>query len=118
MQRRRQTDHRHRRGCGDYNLGHGLTAKFHFSTKPGRDYLDYHEKMTAYAGILSGPAAVLKPDATPRVFREPEDENDGAFNYTETASGRVGIGALSELLGREVVSIIGLGGPGRTCSTS
>lgn len=99
-------------GAGDHNLGHGLTAKFHFSTKPGRDYLDYHEKMTAYAGILAGPAAVLKPDATPRVFRDPEDENDGVFNYVETASGRAGIGALSDLLTREVVSIVGLGGTG------
>ncbi len=99
-------------GAGDHNLGHGLTAKYHFSTKPGRNYLDYHEKMTTYAGILSGPAAVLKPNATPRVFREPEDENDGVFNYIETASGRVGIGALSDLLTREIVSIIGLGGTG------
>jgi hypothetical protein len=99
-------------GAGDYNLGHGLTAKYHFSTKPGRGYLDYHEKMTAYAGILSGPAAVLKSDATARRFREPEDENDGVFNYPETASGRAGIGALSELLSREAVSIVGLGGTG------
>ncbi|QEL16821.1 hypothetical protein PX52LOC_03794 [Limnoglobus roseus] len=41
-------------GGGSYNLGHGLTAKYHFSTKPGRDYLDYHEKMTTPAGIDSG----------------------------------------------------------------
>ncbi len=99
-------------GAGEYNLGHGLTAKHHFSTKLGRDYADYHEKMTAYAGILSGPAAVLRPGSTPRVFREPEDENDGIFNYTETASGRAGIGALSELLTREAMSIVGLGGTG------
>jgi len=99
-------------GAGEYNLGQGLTAKFHFSTKLGRDYADYHEKMTADAGILSGPAAVVRPGSTPRVFREPEDENDGVFNYIETASGRAGIGALSELLARETVSIVGLGGTG------
>lgn len=99
-------------GAGEHNLGHGLTAKYHFSTKPSQGYSDYYEKMTAYASILSGPAAVLKPGTTPRVFRKPEDENDGVFNYLDTASGRAGIGALSELLASEVVSIVGLGGTG------
>ena len=97
---------------GNFNLGHGLTAKHHFSSKPDGGYGDYFQKMTTYAGVISGPAAVLKSDATPRTFRVPEEEGDGAFNYIETASDRVGIGALSELLASETVSIIGLGGTG------
>ncbi len=95
-----------------YNLGHGLTAKHHLSTKPDGGYTDYYLKMTTYAGVISGPAAVLKSDATPRTFRVPEEEGDGMFNYIETASDRAGIGALTERLAGETVSIIGLGGTG------
>ena len=68
--------------------------------------------MTTYAAILSGPAAVLKPGVNPRTFRTPEDEDGSVFNYTETASDRVGIGALTERLSAEKVAFIGLGGTG------
>ncbi|MBZ0070150.1 MAG: ThiF family adenylyltransferase [Gammaproteobacteria bacterium] len=97
---------------GDFDLGHGLKAKHTFSSKPEGGYTDYFHKMTTYAAILSGPAAVLKPDATPRTFRTPEAEEDSVFNYTETASDRVGIGALTERLKPEIVAIIGGGGTG------
>ena len=68
--------------------------------------------MTSYANIIAGPAAVLKPGATPRTFREPEEEEDSVFNYVETASDRVGIGVLTERLVNERVAIIGGGGTG------
>ncbi|MFK4488899.1 ThiF family adenylyltransferase [Bradyrhizobium sp. USDA 336] len=97
---------------GDFNLGNGVTARHSFSSKPAQGYADYYEKMTTYAAILSGPARVLDPKANPRTFRVPEEEEDSVFNYTETASDRVGIGALSELLAKEKVAIIGLGGTG------
>jgi hypothetical protein len=98
---------------GSFDLGNGVTAKHHFSSKPRSDgYTDYYEKMTTYAGVISGPAAVLEPGANPRVFRMPEEEGDGVFNYLDTASARVGIGALSEKLAGETVSIVGLGGSG------
>ena len=98
----------------DVNLGHSLTAKHMFSSKPAETgrYSDYFHKMTTYAGILAGPAAVLKPGLSARIFREPEKEEGSIFNYTETASDRAGIGALSELLTKEKVAIIGLGGTG------
>jgi hypothetical protein len=99
-------------GAGDHNLGNGITAKFHLSSKPDGGYADYHEKMTTYAGVISGPAAVLVPGASPRVFRTPEDEGEGVFNYLDTASARAGIGALSDRLASETVSIIGVGGTG------
>jgi hypothetical protein len=101
-----------RHTSGDFALGHGVTAKHHFSSKPDGGYADYHHKLTTYAGVLSGPAAVLKPDATPRTFREPEPDGDGVFNYLETATGRAGIGALAERLAAETVAIVGLGGTG------
>jgi hypothetical protein len=97
---------------GNFNLGNGLTAQHAFSSKPAEGYRDYYHKMSTYAAILSGPATTLKPDVNPRTFRFPEEEEENVFNYTETASDRVGIGALTELLKPEVVAIIGSGGTG------
>ena len=97
---------------GDCDLGHGLKAKHSFSSKPEGGYTDYFHKMTTYAAILSGPAEVLNPDVSPRTFRTPEEEEGSVFNYTETASDRVGIGALTEKLEGDVVALIGLGGTG------
>lgn len=94
------------------NLGNGVTARHSFSSKPAGGYTDYYHKMTTYAAILSGPAQVLKPGVTPRSFRTPEDEENSIFAYTETASDRVGIGALTARLASERVVIIGLGGTG------
>ena len=99
-------------GSRNKDLGHGLTARYSFSSKPVGGYVDYHHKMTSYAHILSGPAEVLRPGASPRTFREPEEEENSVFNYMETASDRVGIGALTEKLASERVAIIGLGGTG------
>ncbi|MFX5358885.1 DUF6791 domain-containing protein, partial [Acinetobacter baumannii] len=87
-----------------FDLGHGLKATHSFSSKPDGGYSDYHHKMTSYANILAGPAAVLKSGATPRTFREPEEEEDSVFNYVETASDRVGIGVLTERLVTERVA--------------
>lgn len=97
---------------GTITLGNGVTARHSFSSKPAGGYTDYYHKMTTYAAILSGPAEVLKPGVSPRTFRTPEDEENSVFNYTETASDRVGIGALTALLSTEKVAIIGLGGTG------
>jgi len=94
------------------NLGKGLIAKHSFSSKPPEGYTDYYHKMTTYAAILSGPAELLKPGVSPKVFREPEIEDESIFNYTETASDRVGIGELTERFKTERVAIIGLGGTG------
>ena len=66
--------------AGAFDLGHGLKATHSFSSKPDGGYSDYHHKMTSYANILAGPAAVLKSGATPRTFREPEEEEDSVFN--------------------------------------
>lgn len=94
------------------HLGHGLTSRHSFSSKPSEGYPDYHKKMTAYANILAGPAAVLQPGLSPRVFQVREDQTVSPFHYAETASDRAGIGALTERLEGEKVGIIGLGGTG------
>lgn len=98
--------------AGAFDLGHGLKATHSFSSKPDGGYTDYHHKMTSYANIIAGPAAVLKPGVTPRTFRAPEEEEDSVFNYVETASDRVGIGVLTERLVDERIAIIGSGGTG------
>jgi len=100
------------RSSRNRDLGHGLMVQHRFSSKPDGGYTNYHHKMTTYANILSGPAEVLKPGISPRVFREPEEEEISVFNYAETASDRAGIGALTQKLVRECVAIVGLGGTG------
>ncbi len=96
------------------DLGHGLTARYSFSSKPNDlGYPDYYAKMSTYASIVSGPAALLQPGISPRVFRGGEEEEEASvFNYFDMASSRVGIGALASKLEQEVVAIIGLGGTG------
>jgi hypothetical protein len=93
----------------------GLVAHFNFSHKPAVGYYtNYYEKMSAYATILSAPAASLEPGADARANRvlEPEPEEDSPFNYLDTASSRAGInGATAKLKLRKVV-IAGLGGTG------
>ena len=97
------------------DLGHGLTARYSFSSKPSDlGYPDYYAKMSTYATIVSGPASVLQPGISPRVFRGGDEEEDetSVFNYLDTGSSRIGIGALASKLEQEVVAIIGLGGTG------
>jgi hypothetical protein len=97
-----------------FELGHGLTAEHAFSSKPSGGYCDYYHKMTTYASILAGPAAVIDTAATPRPYRALEEEEDAnsVFTYVDTASDRVGIGALTARLAGQRIAIIGLGGSG------
>ena len=100
-------------GSAPVDLGHGLIAQHMFSSKPDqRGYQNYFDKMTTYANIVSGPAAVLKPGISAKVFRAPDEDEASVFNYVETASDRVGIGALTARLQGERVAIVGVGGTG------
>jgi len=100
-------------GSGEWDLGNGLVAQHMFSSKPGQQgYHNYFDKMTTYANIIAGPAAVLAPGVTAKVFREPDEEEARVFNYVETASDRVGIGALTARLEGERIAIVGVGGTG------
>ncbi|MDF8334418.1 ThiF family adenylyltransferase [Novosphingobium cyanobacteriorum] len=97
-----------------FELGNGLTAEHAFSSKPEGGYRDYHHKMSTYASIISGPAAVIDTTLSPRPHRVIDDEEDAesVFHYVETASDRVGIGALTAKLAGHRIAIIGLGGSG------
>lgn len=100
------------KSSSDFILGHGVVAKHDFSSKPEGGYANYYDKMTTYIAILAGPARIIEPDANARTFRTPDEEEDSMFNYIDTASGRVGIGALNDRLASDSVAIIGLGGTG------
>ncbi len=94
------------------DLGHGLVARHGFSNKPEGGYRNYHHKMTTYVAVISGPATTLSPGVSARGNAVPEEEESSVFNYVDTASGRAGIGALTERLAQDTVAIIGLGGTG------
>lgn len=100
-------------GTGEWDLGNGLLAQHMFSSKPDdQGYQNYFDKLTTYANILAGPAAVLARGVSAKVFREPDEEEASVFNYIETASDRVGIGALTARLEGERIAIVGVGGTG------
>lgn len=101
---------RHRDNPAD--LGHGLIVSHGFSNKPEGGYSDYHRKMTTYVAVISGPATTLFPGVSARGNAMPEEEENSVFNYVDTASGRAGIGALTERLAQDRIAIIGLGGTG------
>ncbi|TYC54629.1 ThiF family adenylyltransferase [Zoogloea oleivorans] len=90
-----------------------VSAQHYLSCKPNDNgYTDYFAKMSTYATIISGPAAVLRPGTSPRKVWGPADDGDSVFNYVETASGRAGIGVLTARLADERIAIIGIGGTG------
>lgn len=95
-----------------FDLGAGLSAEHLFSCKPEAGYPDNYEKMTTYAGIISGPARTVDGEATARVYKSAGEEEDSVFCYTDNASALSGIGALSERLHGERIAIIGTGGSG------
>lgn len=99
-------------------LAENLIVQFSFSRKilenrSPRDYIDYYEKMTTYADILSSPARELNPTATAQTYMPVEAENEeSVFNYLDTASSRAEIVVVSKKLALQKIAIIGLGGTG------
>ncbi|WPZ35829.1 ThiF family adenylyltransferase [Thalassobaculum sp. OXR-137] len=95
-------------------ISEGLNVDHSFSSKPvgSNGYEDYYHQMTTYIAIIEGPARAIDPSATTRTCGVVEAEDDGVFNYADTASSRAGISALSGKLTGHKVGIIGLGGTG------
>lgn len=95
-------------------LAGGLWVDHRFSAKPyGRNYRDFHDKMTHYAQVLSRYAKRIDPGATAQSGQLilTEDPND-PFIYMETASSRAGITTINETLASDRIGIVGLGGTG------
>jgi molybdopterin/thiamine biosynthesis adenylyltransferase len=98
-----------------HDLGNGLICDHHLCNRPaGREFVDYHELVSAYVALISGHAAALDPSKTARTRRRiVEAENPNvAFNYVDTATSRAGLGSFSSKLEGGSVGIIGLGGTG------
>lgn len=94
-------------------LAPGLEVDHRFSNKPEAGYQDYHEKVTTYVTIISGPAEALDPTATARTRRVVSaEEAESVFLYQDTASTRAGISAATAKLALARVAIVGLGGTG------
>lgn len=103
-----------RHSSGPKQLAEGLIVQHSFSAKPlSGGYRDYYEQMATYAAILSGPAEAMDATVTAKVFPVVQsEEQDGVFNYIDTASSRVGITMVTMKLEIEKIAIIGLGGTG------
>jgi len=93
------------------DLGEEIRADFTFSAKA--NYRDYHHKMTTYIGRITGEAQAIDPNVSANTFPIIETkEGESVFRYLDTATSRVGIGALNERLSNEKIAIVGLGGTG------
>ena len=95
------------------DLGSGIMVSHRFSSKPAEGYPNYYEKMATYANIISGPAHALDHSVNPRALAASDDPDpDSLFYYTDTATSRADIGAVSAKLKGGAVGIVGLGGTG------
>lgn len=93
------------------DLGGGVRADFTFSAKAA--YRDYHHKMTTYVARICGEARAIDPSVTAATFPViATEEDESIFRYLDTASSRIGIGALNDRVAGQKIAIVGLGGTG------
>ena len=93
----------------------GVATAATLSQKPlgGVPYDDYHQKMSTYVAMLSGPARAIDETATAQTYPVYTDgDDDSLFHYIDTASGKAGITTATEKLKVGSVAIVGLGGTG------
>ena len=102
-----------RHGDADNSIGPGLVVNHSFSRKPTEGYTDYHHKMTTYVSFLSNHAKALDANVTAQTRRVVENnDSESPFQYLDTASGRVGISAVTRKLELSRIGIFGVGGTG------
>lgn len=94
------------------DMGSGIQADFTFSAKA--PYRDYDQKFRAYLGWIEGEAKKLEERVTARTYPvyATSEEDDDVFNYVDTASSRVHIGADNDKLAGHRLAIVGVGGTG------
>jgi len=78
----------------------------------GRNYNDYHELVTTYDQLISAPAMELFGVASNSFPFIESVEEESVFHYTDTASSRAEIDAITKKLAVGKVAIIGAGGTG------
>jgi uncharacterized protein DUF6791/ThiF family protein len=102
---------------GRTKLGEGVEIDQTFSAKPMPSgfYENYYDKVTQYVTILSGYAQKIEPGATAKRFRPvaAAGDEETVFKYSDTASTRAEIGAVTAKLATvNRIAIVGLGGTG------
>lgn len=96
-------------------LAAGLTVDHRFSAKPqpSGKYRNYHHQLTTYVGHISGPARQIDPDVSAQTAAsEFAATEESPFEYTDTASTRSGIAAVTAKLRGQTIAIAGCGGTG------
>jgi hypothetical protein len=102
-----------RHGANKTTITNDLVTQYSFSNKPPDGYRDYHHLVTIYVANISGPAAILDPNATARTWQVIESRDpDSVFLYPDTASSRAGITNVARKLELRRIVIAGLGGTG------
>lgn len=95
-------------------ISENLVLDHMFSAKPvGDGYGSFHEKMTRYIAMISGPAQAIDPNV--RADTHPVIESiaeESVFKYMDTASSRVQINIIAKKLALGKIAIVGLGGTG------
>jgi hypothetical protein len=103
-------------GSNAHSLAEGVPVNHSFSAKPkpADSYPDYYSQVTTYVAILSGPAQSIDAAVTAKTFPViiPDDDSDEPFNYTDTASSRAEIVAVTKKLALPKIAILGMGGTG------
>ncbi len=96
-------------------LAKGVVVNHMFSAKPRQNgqYRDYHHKATTYIAHISAPALGLDPTVTAQTNATTiPGEDESPFQYSDSASARAGICALSARLEGQRLAILGVGGTG------
>src|SRR6185437_16361273 len=103
-------------GSNAHSLAEGVPVNHSFSAKPkpADSYPDYYAQVTTYVAILSGPAQSIDAAVTAKTFPviTPDNDSDEPFNYTDTASSRAEIVAVTKKLALPKIAILGMGGTG------
>ena len=94
----------------------GITVKHRFSNKPDQyqqGFPNHYEKVTHYVHLLQNQAKALDPEVDARNGTTVETaQAESVFRYSDTASARAEIVAISAKLAVDRVAIVGLGGTG------
>lgn len=99
---------------GTQTLAEGLVANHYLSAKPrtGR-YENFHQKVTLYVEMISGPARAVQPDVSARTYKPvASPEENSVFLYLDTASSRAGLLVATQRFHGLKIAIVGLGGSG------
>lgn len=94
-------------------LGPSLVVQHSFSNKPMNGYLDYYEKVTRYAEIISAPAKAINPSVTAQTYKAVIDTDEhSVLKFVDTNASRSNLYEVMKKLQGQKIAIIGLGGTG------